>query len=326
MPVTLRPFTEADRPRHVEIVNQIYPDAPRSVEAGRHEDSLWDGEKHFRLRLVAEAQGRMVGFGRLSHMPGQFHPDKYRIHLEVEPASQLHGIGTALFESLLAEAQGRNALLVRAEAKESMTPSIAFLAHRKFEEIQRNWESRLDVAGFDLDSFEKAEERALGQGITLTTIADEGVDNPDVLRQVYELDVACSQDEPSVDPITSSPFDLWVKDSFGAPWSYPEGFFLAKDGDRYVGLSALFQNVSLPQVLQQGFTAVDRDYRAKGIAMALKIRGVKLALDRGYHEIRTWNNTRNRPMLRINEAMGFAKQPVWIEFAKQLRRAGSATT
>ena len=78
--------------------------------------------------------------------------------------------------------------------------------------------------------------------------------------------------------------------------------------------------------MQQGFTAVDRDYRAKGIARALKIRGVKLALDRGYHEIRTWNNTRNRPMLRINEAMGFAKQPVWIEFAKQLRRAGSATT
>ncbi|HET7770354.1 MAG TPA: hypothetical protein VFN74_16385 [Chloroflexota bacterium] len=34
--------------------------------------------------------------------------------------------------------------------------------------------------------------------------------------------------------------------------------------------------------------------------------------------IPTWNNTRNRPMLRINEAMGFRKQPDWIEFARQL--------
>jgi len=326
MAVTLRPFTEADRSRYVEIANQIYPDSPRDVEAGRHEDSLWDGEKHFRLRLVAEDQGRLVGIGRLSHMPGQFHADKYRIHLEVEPASQRRGIGTALYEALLAEAQGRKALLVRAEAKESMAPSIAFLAHRDFEEIQRDWESRLDIAAFDLASFEKVEERALSQGITLTTIAEEGVDDPDVLHSVYELDVACSRDEPSVEPFTSSPFDVWVKNSFGAPWSYPEGFFLAKDGDRYVGLSALFQNVSLPQVLQQGFTAVGGDYRGKGIAMALKIRGVKLALEWGCHEIRTWNNTRNRPMLRINEAMGFAKQPVWIEFAKQLRNAGSATT
>jgi hypothetical protein len=45
---------------------------------------------------------------------------------------------------------------------------------------------------------------------------------------------------------------------------------------------------------------------------------VRYAQARGAREIRTWNNTRNRPMLRINEAMGFQKQPVWIEFEKSL--------
>ncbi|HEU5317585.1 MAG TPA: GNAT family N-acetyltransferase, partial [Chloroflexota bacterium] len=57
-------------------------------------------------------------------------------------------------------------------------------------------------------------------------------------------------------------------------------------------------------------------YRGKGIAMALKVRGVRYAREHGYREIRTNNDTANRPMLRINEAMGFVKQPAWIIFHK----------
>ena len=28
--------------------------------------------------------------------------------------------------------------------------------------------------------------------------------------------------------------------------------------------------------------------------------------------LKTWNDQRNQPMLAINEALGFAKQPAWI--------------
>ena len=45
---------------------------------------------------------------------------------------------------------------------------------------------------------------------------------------------------------------------------------------------------------------------------------VAFARARGYREIPTRNNTRNRPMLRINEAMGFAKQPAWVVSQKLL--------
>jgi hypothetical protein len=53
--------------------------------------------------------------------------------------------------------------------------------------------------------------------------------------------------------------------------------------------------------------------------MALKLRTVQYARERGYYEIRTHDNTRNRPMLRINDAMGFLTQPAQVEFAKALR-------
>jgi GNAT superfamily N-acetyltransferase len=319
MDVRLRPFEDRDWPRLTEIGTAIYPDDPRSEQADRHGESMWNEAQHFRLRLVAEdPNGQMVGFGRLSHMPWQFHPDKYRIRIEVDPASQRQGVGTALYERMLAEAQARGAVQLRTNAKETMAESIDFLSHRGFEEIQRDWESRLDVQGFDFGPFATAEDRVTAQGITLTSLQDEGAQDEQVLRKVYALDVECTKDEPAVEPVTPSPYEMWVKDVLESPWSLPEAFFLAKDGDRYVGLSALFKNMSLPHVLQQGFTAVDREYRGKGVAMALKIRGARYALDRGIKEIRTHNNTRNRPMLRINEAMGFVKEPVWIEYGKTL--------
>ena len=55
-----------------------------------------------------------------------------------------------------------------------------------------------------------------------------------------------------------------------------------------------------------------------GLAWALKMRTIAYARGHGFRQIRTWNNTMNRPILNINEALGFAKQPVWITFQKDL--------
>ena len=327
MAIRLRPFTSDDWPAMIEIGNRIDPDSPRSLEGALHGDSRWEADKYFRERLIAEDEaGRVVGSAALHHMQWQFSPDTYRFGAEVDPERQRQGVGSALYGALMETARRRGARLLRAGTKESKPESLAFLEHRGFEEIQRSWESRLDVHGFDFSAFATAEPRVREQGLVVTTLGAElervggaGTAAGDaMLRALYALDCECTEDEPSFEPLTMPPYEKWRSDKLEAPNFLPEASFLMKDGDRYVGLSELFKSLVLPRVLQQQFTAVARSHRGRGVAMALKISGVRYAKARGYTEIRTGNNTRNRPMLRINEAMGFVKQPVEIELAKRL--------
>jgi GNAT superfamily N-acetyltransferase len=96
-------------------------------------------------------------------------------------------------------------------------------------------------------------------------------------------------------------------------------WFLAVGPDhRYLGVSNMFKSLEDPSFIWQGLTGVRREARGKGIAMALKLETVRYAKEAGLGHIKTWNDIRNRPMLRVNEALGFAKQPIWIVYQKDL--------
>jgi GNAT superfamily N-acetyltransferase len=317
-PLTLRPFGPDDYDAMVDISNESYPDYAWTVAELRHIDDDWTPEGYFRRRIMADEAGRPIGYCEVANSRGQFVAENFSIDLVVRPAARRRGIGTVLFDDAVAALRRRNARWIRAGVKESDAHSIAFAKHVAAVELKRDWESRLDLATFDPAPFAEAPTRAEAAGVRITTLADELRADPDAVRRAYALHAEARLDVPNLDAPTPSPFERFEEETLRSPWALPEAYFVAIRDGRYVGESALGTEGADPAVIHQQLTGVLREERGKGIAMALKLRAVAYAKERGFREIRTWNASDNRPMLAINEALGFRKQPAWITFGKDV--------
>jgi mycothiol synthase len=316
----LRAFTDDDYPAWVAGSNACYPDYPWSVEEARHDDEKWDHDRFFKTRIVAEEDGHMVGAVELYHKPSRFHPDRYGFDVWVLPDRRRRGHGSALHDAAVKLLRERNALAATAGVKESMTDGVEFTKKRGWVEVKRDWESRLVVAGFDFDKFAGAAERLAAQDVRIATYADELARDPGAPQKAYELVDLVRRDVPATDEPTDVTFEEWKKDWLDSPSFLPDAFYVAIDRDgHWLGMSNLQRSIEDPTFIWQGLTGVRREARGRGLAMALKLMTVRYAQRLGVDHIKTWNDQKNQPMLAINVAMGFARQPAWLGMELRLR-------
>jgi GNAT superfamily N-acetyltransferase len=192
-------------------------------------------------------------------------------------------------------------------------PQADFYQSKGFEVYDKMWASSLELETFDPTPF----QRPLPQGIQVVTLADLDYPSEPVQRQYYQLMVALLQDVPFNEPLEIWPFELWQERVMKENKLIPEAHFLAFDGENMIGVSQLWKS-SRPHTIQTGLTGVLKPYRRQGIAQHLKLLAAQYAKQHGYRYIRTSNHQINRPMLAINEAMGFVKEPAWIHLIKKI--------
>lgn len=317
MNVSIREFTPDDYPALCNVSNAAYPEYPDTAEEWRHHDENRDPKCRWR-RWVAEKAGAVVAHADYSQNSGMYHPRKFGLGVTVHPDSQGQGIGASLYELVLEKLAAFDPILVRSNTREDMSRGMRFLQDRGFEECMREWESRLDIRTFDMGPYEGHIDRVSADGIEIRTIR-ELEDDPERDHKLWDLDQTLDQDVPSPDPPTPVPFEHWRKARLQNPNLLPDAWFVAVDGHQYVGCSNLWSSLAKADVLYTGLTGVRREYRRRGIALALKLRAIQFARERGCPQVRTWNESRNEGMLSINVRLGFVRQPAWVDFVKQIQ-------
>lgn len=314
--IHIRHFTEEDYETVVGIYNVVYPEYPESVKDWR----FWDDNREERLcyqRYVVEKDGQIIGYASRGRNSWMFDSQKFSVQFSLHPDYRGQGIGTQVYEHVLADLAQYNPVLLRADTREDMPYSLKFLHKHGFVEEQREWESRLDPAGFDHTPYQTLENTIVAKGITIKTMTELMKSDPDNAQNTYELYWQISKDVPSPEPPTKPIFETFSKKLFGSPNFLPEAFWIAVDGDTYVGTTCLWKTSDSAQ-LEVGLTGVIRDYRRRGIALALKLRSIAYAQTHGNPSLKTWNDSLNDPMLAINNRLGFVRQPAWIMFKKEL--------
>ncbi|WP_235514257.1 GNAT family N-acetyltransferase [Deinococcus sp. Leaf326] len=315
LPIGLRlhSVTAADHRRLAAFLSVCHPEQPVTAEdLDRLAQGRMPGEVHAATLLLRG--DALVGLAETGTPRMDGHPG----WLEVTVRAADPALGAALLE--LAEAQARahtpHTLVTRVH--EDWWERGLYEAHA-YAEHDRMWPSTLDLTTVDFGRFAAYEERTRAAGITVRPLSSLGAFDEAAQRRLYTLMAALLRDVPSATPVSVWPFETWQR-RVVPHLHHPEGLFIAIAPDgQWVGLSELHTPYAAhPGTVRNGLTGVLGAWRGHGVAFSLKLAAARAARERGFTHARTGNHSANAPMLGINAALGFVREPATVTLIKTL--------
>ena len=262
----------------VDVRNAVVPNEPTSLEE-------MQVDEEGRLLLLATIDGIVAGCGiaRRSHFAGRGF-----VAPRVLPAFRGRGIGTMVMRALCDHVRdlGRNELTFFVAADDP--GSIAF-ADRFGHEVDYRLQ-QVRVVGV---------EQPVAPPDEIELVALDGRREA-LLRAVWPLALQAHEDMPLPGEVTLER-DAWLREEA----TLPDGSVAALHHDEVVGYAGLLEHPNEPAVAQHGLTAVRRDFRRRGIGLALKRAQLAWASRNGIRELVTWTQKGNEPMQALNRRLGY---------------------
>lgn len=271
-----------------------------------------------RLRLVAEQEdGSLAGYLWIWRAPWT-EAGTLNHTLVVEPGRRGSGIGKALYAEATGWARQLGADLLKTEVWDHDESSLRFANNLGYTLERHLYQSVLTLDNSADDPLFGAEVpgRLEGEGIRFTTLADEGVEAGEA--RLYEL---YKETLPDIPGHTGGVPELseWRKWHLMVSGYAPEQVIIAAAGERYVGVSNVVYAGETNGMYHE-YTGVSRDFRGRGVGLALKVQAIKMAKARKASYIRTDNDSTNAPILSINRKLGYVPQSGTYRMAAVLPR------
>lgn len=295
---TIREAEPVDFEEIASILSDVWPSNPiDAAELTRDHETM---EPHLRTRFAIAKEGaRAVGVCEMSRDIGTFHPQRWTVVASVIAENRRQGIGASLYRWAQGELSAAEVLAIESKAHEDDPAGQAFATSRGFMETKRDFVSELDVVGCNPPAV------VLPAGLEIRSFAE--VDGRAMRRRLHETFEEVRADVPRAYPPTPTPFEFFDEHVLGDPNFLPDATFLAMAGGAIAGFTGAFR-ASEEGVVDQWLTGVRRPWRGQGLALCLKVQGIRWAQANAYQLIRTDNDSRNARMLAINERLGFVRR------------------
>lgn len=284
--------TDADLTAWIRVRRIVVPEQPAMTV-----DQLRAEAGADRLLLLAEVQGELAGHGfggTSSRADGYVAP-------RVIPEHRRRGIGGAILGALLDYQAALDRHSVAASVEDD--GSFAFATLHGFVEVDREIEL----------------VRAVGPGepppppfpgVEFMTVADD----PDLVRCAYPLAEQGYADLALAIGTANVPLDEWLREEA----TLPGGSIVALADGQIVGYAGLLSWNDDDTRAENGLTVVDRSWRGRGLATALKRRQIAWASAAGLRELVTWTQIGNEAMQRVNVRLGYVPRTVSRSMRREL--------
>jgi mycothiol synthase len=250
-----------------------------------------------RLMLLARTDGNVVGSGmadRSETAGGGF------VLPRVPPEHRRRGVGSALLRALADHCAGLGVPQMVSRVDDE--GSLAFAERFGFAEVDREVE-QVRVVGDD-----ERPPSALPDGIDVVMLDER----PELWAACFDRFGA----EALADFALHAPLEISAE-QWDTSWRADQVFLAVHDGE-VVGCAGYYRDTDQPERAENSLTAVRRDWRGRGIAAHLKRRTLHHAATEDLREVYTWTQIGNRPMIGLNERLGYVTRQTSITVARDL--------
>lgn len=301
----LRPATMDDADKVADLETARHPDHPEDPVMVRFRWTANPPDEVF-TRMVAETNGEALALLYAAHKPWDKMQTRFgSLRLIVHPKIKTDAYYEQLVDRGEAWLRDEEASIGVTRVRANFKDEIGLLEHRGYREERRSrlWEIDL-VKNRErlLAGAEQGRERMRAQRVRILTL-DADTD-PDRLNKLYEVSIAAEQDIPTTVPMHVMSYAEWHHLWFENPGTRPDRFWIAREGDAIVGMSAI-QYPPTRGVPWTAFTGTSRSVRGRGIARALKYESLAQAIALGAKRVGTTNDGQNEPILHLNAEMGY---------------------
>jgi GNAT superfamily N-acetyltransferase len=286
--LVIRPVrTDGDLHAWNHVRRAVLPDEPIATT-----EQMRARESPGRLLVIAEIDGDLVGHGIAdvsSYADGFVAP-------RVLPQHRRRGIGSAVLEALLDHARALGHRSVASLTDEEA--ALAFATAHDFVEIDRQVEQVRVVLPGEADE---------PDGPAVPSVTFESVaEHPERHRDAWAVAAQGYADMKLVTGPARVTFDEWLTEDA----TLPGGSIMALVDGRVVGWAGLMAWNDDDRRAENGLTVVDREWRGRGLAAAMKRRQLRWAATNGIREIVTWTQQGNEAMQHVNVALGYVTRSI----------------